>query len=143
MRMPSPPTPAPTSRLPIPKSPISRRLSLPRRRSIFPPIRAEASDLNYLTDANAVATNAGTYITLTDTEVAYITETFFASPTLDFSAYPGGGIRSELPDRCECRRHQRRHLHHAYRYRSRLYHGDFLCLADARFFRLSGRRHPI
>lgn len=49
---------------------------------------------NYLTDSNAVAANAGNYITLGDTQVAYISETFFASPTLDFSAYPGGGITS-------------------------------------------------
>jgi len=47
---------------------------------------------NYLTDINAVATNAGSYITLGDTQVAYVSEAFFASPTLDFSAFPGGGI---------------------------------------------------
>ncbi|HVO98262.1 MAG TPA: hypothetical protein VMT15_09360 [Bryobacteraceae bacterium] len=49
---------------------------------------------NYLTDANAVATYAGNFITLGDTQVAYICETFFASPTLGFSAYPAGGITS-------------------------------------------------
>jgi hypothetical protein len=47
---------------------------------------------NYLTDTNAVATYAGNYITLGDTQVAYVSEAFFASPTLDFSAMPGGGI---------------------------------------------------
>ena len=59
-------------------------------------INSEGYVSNYLTDANAVATNAGSYITLTDTEVAYVAETFFASPTLDFSAYPGGGITSRV-----------------------------------------------
>jgi hypothetical protein len=49
---------------------------------------------NYLTDPNAVATNAGTYITLGDTQVAYVSETFFASPTLSFSGFSGGGITS-------------------------------------------------
>jgi hypothetical protein len=47
---------------------------------------------NYLTDSHAVAANAGNYITLADTQVAYVAETFFASPTLDFSSIPGGGI---------------------------------------------------
>jgi hypothetical protein len=51
---------------------------------------------NYLTDAHAVAPNAGNFITLGDTQVAYIAETFFASPTLTFSAYPGGGITSRV-----------------------------------------------
>jgi hypothetical protein len=59
-------------------------------------INTEGYVSNYLTDANAVATNAGTYITLSDTEVAYVAETFFASPTLTFSAYPGGGIASRV-----------------------------------------------
>lgn len=47
---------------------------------------------NYLTDANAVATYASNYITLGDTQVAYVSEAFFASPTLNFAAFPGGGI---------------------------------------------------
>jgi hypothetical protein len=59
-------------------------------------INSEGYVSNYLTDTNAVATNAGTYITLTDTEVAYVAETFFSSPTLDFSAFPGGGITSRV-----------------------------------------------
>ena len=59
-------------------------------------INAEGYVSNYLTDAHAVATNAGSYITLGDTQVAYVAETFFASPTLDFSAYPGGGITSRV-----------------------------------------------
>jgi hypothetical protein len=59
-------------------------------------INAEGYVSNYLTDANAVATNASSFITLTDTEVAYVAETFFASPTLTFSAYPGGGITSRV-----------------------------------------------
>jgi hypothetical protein len=59
-------------------------------------INAEGYVSNYLTDANAVAPNAGTFITLTDTEVAYVAETFFASPTLTFSSYPGGGITSRV-----------------------------------------------
>jgi hypothetical protein len=59
-------------------------------------INTEGYVSNYLTDANAVATNTGSYITLTDTEVAYVAETFFASPTLTFSAYPGGGITSRV-----------------------------------------------
>jgi hypothetical protein len=49
---------------------------------------------NYLTDSHAVATNASNYITLGDTQVAYVAETFFASPTLGFSSIPGGGIAS-------------------------------------------------
>jgi len=55
-------------------------------------INAEGYVQNYLTDINAVAANAGSYITLGDTQVAYVSEAFFASPTLDFSAYSGGGI---------------------------------------------------
>jgi hypothetical protein len=55
-------------------------------------INAEGYVQNYLTDVNAVATYAGNYITLSDTQVAYVSEAFFSSPTLDFSAYPGGGI---------------------------------------------------
>jgi hypothetical protein len=59
-------------------------------------INSEGYVQNYLTDSNAVAPNAGTYITLGDTQVAYVSETFFASPTLTFSAYPGGGITSRV-----------------------------------------------
>jgi hypothetical protein len=55
-------------------------------------INAEGYVQNYLTDPTAVATNAGNFITLADTQVAYVSEAFFASPTLDFSAFPGGGI---------------------------------------------------
>jgi hypothetical protein len=55
-------------------------------------INAEGYVQNYLTDQNAVATNAGTYITLADTQVAYVSEAFFSSPTLGFSGFPGGGI---------------------------------------------------
>lgn len=51
---------------------------------------------NYLTDTGAVSSTAGTYITLSDSQVAYVAETFFASPTLDFSSYPGGGIYSRI-----------------------------------------------
>ncbi len=49
---------------------------------------------NYLTDPNAVAAFAGNYITLGDTQVAYVSETFFSSPSLGFSAFPAGGITS-------------------------------------------------
>lgn len=59
-------------------------------------INAEGYVQNYLTDSNAVATNAASYITLGDTQVAYVSETFFASPTLSFSAYPAGGITSRV-----------------------------------------------
>jgi len=59
-------------------------------------INSEGYVSNYLTDASAVAANAGSFITLTDTEVAYVAETFFASPTLSFSSYPGGGITSRV-----------------------------------------------
>jgi hypothetical protein len=47
---------------------------------------------NYLTDANAVAATAGNLITLSDSQVAYVSETFFADPSLGFSAFPAGGI---------------------------------------------------
>jgi hypothetical protein len=51
---------------------------------------------NYLTDPNAVASTVGSYFQtqLTDGQVAYVAETFFASPDLNFSAYPAGGIHS-------------------------------------------------
>lgn len=51
---------------------------------------------NYLTDANAVASTAGNFITLSDSQVAYVSETFFADPGLGFSAYPAGGIYSRI-----------------------------------------------
>lgn len=57
-------------------------------------INLEGYVQNYLTDVNAVATYAGNFITLADGQTAYVSEAFFASPTLDFSAYPGGGITS-------------------------------------------------
>jgi hypothetical protein len=47
---------------------------------------------NYLTDPNAVSATAGNYITLADTQVAYVSETFFSSPNLGFASYPGGGV---------------------------------------------------
>jgi hypothetical protein len=47
---------------------------------------------NYLTDAHAVSSTAGNLITLSDSQVAYVSETFFADPGLGFSAYPAGGI---------------------------------------------------
>jgi hypothetical protein len=51
---------------------------------------------NYLTDSNAVSATAGSLITLTDSQVAYVSETFFADPGLGFSAYPAGGIYSRV-----------------------------------------------
>jgi hypothetical protein len=47
---------------------------------------------NYLTDAHAVSSTAGNLITLSDSQVAYVSETFFADTGLGFSAYPAGGI---------------------------------------------------
>jgi hypothetical protein len=49
---------------------------------------------NYLTDANAVSESAGNFITLSDGQLAYVSETFFASPALGFSAFPAGGVYS-------------------------------------------------
>jgi hypothetical protein len=51
---------------------------------------------NYLTDPNAVASTVGSFFTtpLTDGQVAYVAETFFSSPDLNFTAYPAGGIHS-------------------------------------------------
>jgi hypothetical protein len=51
---------------------------------------------NYLTDPNAVASTVGAYFQtqLTDGQVAYVAETFFSSPDLNFTAYPAGGIHS-------------------------------------------------
>ena len=49
---------------------------------------------NYLTDPNAVAPNFGHFLQnqLADGQDIYVSETFFASPDLNFSAFPGGGI---------------------------------------------------
>jgi hypothetical protein len=49
---------------------------------------------NMLTDAGAVCANCSGYFTtqLTDGQVAYVVEAFFADPGLTFSAYPAGGI---------------------------------------------------
>ncbi len=47
---------------------------------------------NYLTDSGAVASGAANLITLADTQVAYVSETFFASPDLGLASYPGGGV---------------------------------------------------
>jgi hypothetical protein len=49
---------------------------------------------NYLTDPNAVATNVPTLVpsTFADGQVAYVIETFFASPDLSFAGLPAGGI---------------------------------------------------
>lgn len=51
---------------------------------------------NYITDPNAVASNFGNFwqTQFSDGQVAYVVETFFSSPDLSFSAYPGGGIYS-------------------------------------------------
>jgi hypothetical protein len=51
---------------------------------------------NYMTDPNAVATTAAGFFQtqLTDGQVAYVAETFFASPDLNFTAYPAGGIHT-------------------------------------------------
>jgi hypothetical protein len=51
---------------------------------------------NYLTDAGAVAPNFGILLQtqLVDQQVIYASETFFASPDLGISAYPGGGLYS-------------------------------------------------
>ncbi len=51
---------------------------------------------NYLTDTHAVSASAGNLITLSDSQVAYVSETFFATPSLDFSAIPGGGVYSRV-----------------------------------------------
>jgi len=51
---------------------------------------------NYLTDAGAVSPNFGNFLQtpLTDGQVMYVAETFFASPDLGISAYPAGGVYS-------------------------------------------------
>lgn len=51
---------------------------------------------NYLTDSGAVASNAGTYLTLSDGQVAYVIEAWYSSPDLGISAYPAGGIYTRL-----------------------------------------------
>jgi hypothetical protein len=51
---------------------------------------------NYLTDVHAVSSTAGSLITLSDSQVAYVAETYFTNPSLDFSAYPAGGIYSRV-----------------------------------------------
>ena len=49
---------------------------------------------NYLTDSKAACPNMANFMqtTLGDGKYAYVVEGFFASPDLNFSAYPGGGI---------------------------------------------------
>jgi hypothetical protein len=51
---------------------------------------------NYITDSGAVANNFGNFwqTQFTDGQIAYVVETFFSSPDLSFSSYPGGGIYS-------------------------------------------------
>jgi hypothetical protein len=59
-------------------------------------INASGLVQNYLTDPNAVATNFGNFVQtpLSDGQVMYVSETFFASPDLGISAYPAGGVYS-------------------------------------------------
>lgn len=49
---------------------------------------------NYLTDPHTVATNVGSLVgsQFADGQIAYVIETFFANPSLDFSSLPAGGI---------------------------------------------------
>jgi hypothetical protein len=49
---------------------------------------------NYLTDSGAVAANFGSFLNsaLADGQVIYVVETWFASPDLNFAAFPGGGM---------------------------------------------------
>jgi hypothetical protein len=51
---------------------------------------------NYLTDPGAVAPNFSRFMQtqLSDGQIIYVAETFFASPDLHFSSYPGGGVYS-------------------------------------------------
>jgi hypothetical protein len=51
---------------------------------------------DFVTGANAACTNCASFFQtqLSDGQVAYIVETFFASPDLSFSSFPGGGIHS-------------------------------------------------
>jgi len=53
---------------------------------------------NMLTDTGAVCANCSTYFTtqLTDGQTAYVVESFFADPGLNFSAYPSGGIYTSI-----------------------------------------------
>jgi hypothetical protein len=59
-------------------------------------INSNGMTLEYLVDANAQATTAASFFQtqLSDGQVAYVAETFFASPDLNFSSYPAGGIHS-------------------------------------------------
>lgn len=52
--------------------------------------------LEYLTDTNAQCSNCSSFFStqLSDGQVAYVVETFFSSPDLNFTAYPAGGIHS-------------------------------------------------
>ena len=49
---------------------------------------------NYLTDSHAVATNVPSLMAsqFADGQIAYVVETFFASPQLDISGLSGGGL---------------------------------------------------
>jgi|SRR5579871_979639 len=51
---------------------------------------------NFLTGGNAVCTRCSSFFQtqLSDGQVAFVAETFFASPDLNFTAYPAGGIHS-------------------------------------------------
>jgi hypothetical protein len=51
---------------------------------------------NYLTDAGAQAPNFSRFLQtqLVDGQIIYVAETYFSSPDLGFSAYPGGGVYS-------------------------------------------------
>ena len=51
---------------------------------------------NYLTDAGAQAPNFHQFMQtqLSDGQIIFVSETFFASPDLGFSSYPGGGVYS-------------------------------------------------
>jgi hypothetical protein len=51
---------------------------------------------NYITGANALCTPCAAFFQtqLSDGQVAYVAETFFSSPDLNFTAYPAGGIHS-------------------------------------------------
>ena len=53
---------------------------------------------NYLGDAGAVASNMSSLLQtqLTDGQVIYVAETFFASTDLGLSAYPAGGVYSRV-----------------------------------------------
>ena len=53
---------------------------------------------NYLGDPGAVASNISSLLQtqLTDGQVIYVAETFFASTDLGLSAYPAGGVYSRV-----------------------------------------------